>query len=334
MPETDGTEQVSNTELTEAMETSIGDKLAAFKDADEGIEAPAEADTAESQEQEDDDSETLSEPAPDEEGPSDDSEPVEQLPTAPTLPAAQVRSLVAYGWSEAEIAEAMETPNFAATAARIHQNRTQEIQAWAAQGRMNKQGTEQEQTGHQQVPQQLDVDALKEKFGSEELIDELVGPMNAALAELHTMMPQLQAGQQAVEQERLDAARDTVELFFSADNMSPYTSAYGDAKTMTEEQYGNRADLLQMTDNIRTGASMRGQEMTINEAMGYAHEMISGSFKTEAARKEISGKVRKRSSGMSLKPGTQISAKNVPGGNLSVEQIETNARRRLDALGQ
>jgi len=255
---------------------------------------------------------------------------------APTIPAAQVRSLIAYGWTVDEIKSAeVNSPGFASTAAKIHQTRTQEIQKFADMGRQRKQemGDPETSGSPNTLPLTVDKAALIEKYGSEDLVSEVVDPVNKLLEQIQGMLPDLQAGQQAAQMARMESASQQVDLFFTSDIMTPYTNAYGSSqRDMTDDQCGNRNAVLQMADNIRTGAALRDEDIPIHEAMGMAHEIVGGDFKAEVIRKEIKGKVAKRAGGLTLRPGTQTVKK--VGAGVSQEQFEKNIGQRLKALGE
>lgn len=335
------TTEVSENEPSAELISHVDDKLSAIRDAEEGIEAPAEADTAEPSEHVDDDSGDNSEA--DREGAvesdAENGNGEQEQPNAnatPTLPAAQVRSLKAFGWSDDEIAEAIGTPHFAKTVERIHATRAKSTQQWADLGRA-KRDSEQENAGGTeqgagQTSGRIDAAALKEKYGSDELIDELVGPINAAYDRMEAMLPDIQAGQVAMNDANFAAAKASVDQFFKADDMKAYSSAYGaESASLTNDQRGNRERLLEMADYIRVGSDIQGHEMTIHEAMGYAHEVVGSSFKAEAVRKDLSKSVKQRSASITLRPSTVVPGSRT--GSTTPSELEKNVRERLASLG-
>jgi hypothetical protein len=160
----------------------------------------------------------------------------EQTPTKPaaaapttktsTLPAAYVRSLKALEWTDAEIETAAANPAFITTAAKLHQTRNQELAQWAQLGRAKQQETAAQQAANPsrgfQPLAQTDPAALKAKYGNDELIDLLVGPLNATVAQINAMLPVIQQTQQSSVQAHLDTLNRQVESFFGGDELKPY----------------------------------------------------------------------------------------------------------------
>lgn len=324
----DDAPEVENTEDTAEAAEGEEQAVESADDAEPEGEAEVEADDADADADPEGDADA--EPAAEEQQPDD---------SAPTLPAAHVRSLKAYGWSDEDIAAASGTSAFAETAARIHASRVEQTKEWANQGRAHKEA-QPDQSGPAQsakpadIPRRLDADALKDKYGDSELVDDIVNAFNPLLDQIHSALPSLEQGRMAAEQAQLAAARAQVDAFFNAEDMKPYASHYGlSCDDMTEDQQANRIKLLQTADDIRTGATLRGQDLPITQAMSMAHDIVGANFKASAVRQEIRKQMTDRSKGRTLKPGTQAARK--PSATASNEQeIERNARERLAALGK
>lgn len=339
-PEVDASAQIeqSVSAALDAFNTKTDDNAPADADtAEEVVEGVADADDAEDDAEGADaaDAEDNADDAP--EGDDPDAGEQQSNDGAPTLPAAHIRSLKAYGWSDDEIAELQESPLAATTAAKIHAQRTRDIQQWANHGRQQAaQATDAAANPPAKaggVPEKLDIAALREKYGDSDLLDEIVAPINAKLDLINQLLPDLQSGQAVAQQARFEAAKTQVDSFFTSGSMKPYENAYGTSTdSLTDEQKGNRVKLLQTADYIRTGASAQGQEIPIHEAMGMAHEIVGGGFRAEAVRKEIRSQVTQRAKGASLRPGTQISSKKLSTA-ATQEQVISNAAARLASLG-
>lgn len=326
--------QEQTTESTEAVndaESSFEETIAAKLDA-----LGTEDDSAPDAVTADDTAEDATDPADgdgaDGGSSSEDQQPVDNA--APTIPAAHIRSLTAYGWTTEEINAAAGTPTFAATAARIHQTRTAEIQKFAELGRRQKEqaGESASQVGGPAKLGLPDRDALVEKYGSEDLIDEILGPVKALFDQANALLPDMKAGQQAAEDARLAAVRTEVDSFFTASPMVPFAESYGASSAdLTEEQVRNRVKLLQMADNIRNGAALRNEDIPVREAMAMAHDIVGANFKAAAIRKEIRGAVTTKAKSVTVRPGVQSAA---PASKADPEQqLLKNAEERLKALG-
>lgn len=306
--------------------------------AEESVEGVADADDAADDAEGADaaDAEDDADDAPE----GDDPDAGEQQPDdgAPTLPAAHIRSLKAFGWTDDEIAELSASPTAFTVASKVHEQRSRQIQQWANHGRQkaakDPEAADKTPPAANVVPDKLDVEALREKYGDSDLLDEIVGPINAKLELINQMLPDLQSGQAAAQQARMESARAQVDSFFTSDTLKPYESAYGaSSDSLTDEQKANRVKLLQTADYIRTGAGAQGQDIPIREAMSMAHEIVGGDLKSEAVRKEIRGKVTKRGKSASQRPGTQIPSKKL-GPAATQDQVISNAAARLANLGK
>jgi hypothetical protein len=220
-----------------AVESKVSDRLAAAFGGDEDggttddvIETPAEElpaaeeTTTEEQQTTAETTETTEEQQAGEEQPATETQTedagaaAKTTNTAPTLPAAYRRSLKAYEWTDEEIDANLKTlgTKFIETAGRIHKNRNVEIADWAERGRQSRtQSAQQQQT---QAPQQqqsteatglkpVDAAALKKQYGADELIDAIVGPVNATIEQINKMLPAVQQTQAGGTPMGVDAKR-------------------------------------------------------------------------------------------------------------------------------
>lgn len=342
---------------------TVTEKLAALGDDDEVVdqteeteEKPEEIEETEEVDEVTEPDETAKEetktsdkPEADEEPEAEAADEVESEPEAvvksPTLPAAHVRSLKAYDWTNEEIEQAFaDNPDaFAKTAFMVHKNRVRETNNWAAQGREFR-AQEQQQTTptSPQVQKQpsateglsrIDVEALKKDYGDDEvvsgLIDKLAGPMNSTIEALNQIIPHITESRANAQRNEEALIAKQMDVFFGSDEMKPYNQLYGEkAETTTDEQYANRATLLAHADALLVGSGRQGRSLPLVEALDLAHEAVSGEFKTTAIRKEIKSKVKKRSKSITLKPTSKVTPR-TDGKPADRAEMEQRTRQRL-----
>ena len=236
-----------------------------------------------------------------------------------TLPAAYVRTAKARGWEDKEIADfAKATPELALkTFERMHESRTQEIKEWAELGRKtrtNAQGASPSASAPAQVSAPvvtatppalapIDIKAMTEKFGNQELIEALAGPVNAAIA---AMTPLVQGATRAQEQARNTAKENlgkTVQDFFTGSEMKPYADAYGTkVADLTSAQIDQRQKVLETADALIAGAAFQGRQLTVQDALTLAHDSVSSGLKTNIVREQLKTSVTKRQHQITLRP--------------------------------
>jgi hypothetical protein len=228
----------------------------------------------------------------------------------PTLPDSYRRSLKAYGWEDAEIDQNMKVmgPSFLITAQKIHANRNAEIATWADAGRRAREANK----PADQTPQKfeaikpIDGTALKEHYGDDKLIDSLLSPINAVVAQINAMVPAIQQTQQKSQTSELETLGRQIEGFFGGKELQPFTEVYGTAtKTLTPEQITTRNRVLETADALICGARYQGRTLGLGEALTLAHDSISGDYKAKAARQEITSTLQKREKGITLRPGNK-----------------------------
>ena len=242
---------------------------------------------------------------------------VAPAPVVPsTLPAAYVRTAKARGWEDKEIADfAKATPELALkTFERMHESRTQEIKEWAELGRKTRQTPGAPTAASVTAPvvvspaapavlAPIDIKAMTEKFGNQELIEALAGPVNAAIA---AMTPLVQGATRAQEQARSTARENlgkTVQDFFTGSEMKPYADAYGTkVADLTSAQIDQRQKVLETADALIAGAAFQGRQLTVQDALTLAHDSVSSGLKTNIVREQLKTSVTKRQHQITLKP--------------------------------
>jgi hypothetical protein len=345
-----------------ALESTVGDKLAALDWDGIGGDEPAEpkpaakpaaaekdeaateegAEPSEEAEATDDAAATPDEEGAEKEQAEEQPEPQpkgEAKPTGPTLPAAYVRSLKAYGWEDAEIQAAMKADpaNFLVAAQRIHKNRSDETARWAELGRQSR--TQQDQPAGEQKAtparaqiKPVDVEALVEKHGNEDLVREITGPVNEAIAQINAVLPDLMTGVKSVQESRQQTLGRQIDGFFGGDELKPYAEFYGkDSASMSESQVENRNKVLELADALIAGAAQQGRALNVEEALTLAHDSVSGGFKVQAIRKQVKSAVQTRNKGITIRP-TQKGSQANDGPAKNRNELESRTRDRLAAV--
>lgn len=335
--------------VAEAVKTDLASKIQSSFDAvmgndtDDAVETPAaDEPAAETSETEQAAEATEAATAQDEpEASADettdataDNEAAAPAKGAPTLPAAYVRSLKALEWTEAEIAEAAKNPSFITTAAKLHATRNKEVAEWAKLGRAAKEQQSQSQQAQTAQPplvlKPVDAKALKAKYGDEPLIDEIVGPVNAMIEQLHTMLPVVQQTQSRAQQAQLESMGRQIDSFFSGKDMEPYKDEYGtESAKLNEKQLDARKKVLEFADALVGGATQQGRQLSVDQALQMAHDATSGGTKVQAARQQITKQLQARAKGLTLRPGARGSNVAKSG---SRSDLEKRVRSGLSAV--
>lgn len=241
----------------------------------------------------------------------------------PTLPDSHRRSLKAYGWDDSEIDAALtENPDgFRRTASKMHESRVAESQQWAALGRQARQSSTEtddddaiEQPAQRQSKQvrqpinksgrmaEIDTVALKAKYGDDPMVDEIVGPVNAAIKQINQVLPGLTDAVQVVRATQAEQLEKQVDGFFNG--LKNYDKFYGkDTATCSDEQFEKRNAVLGLADAMVVGAAQQGRRISTADAMQLAHESVSASQRERTIREGIRTSVKKRSKSITLKPG-------------------------------
>jgi len=316
----DETEVVESAAVTEtpaestpdrgALESATAERMASvFTDGSEELteETPAEpaAEAAEKTEE----SQSTTEPA-DKTGQAAQPTPGVN-PAAPKLPDAYRRSLKSYGWTDAEVDEASKSPNFLATAQKLHATRTEEIRRISDLGRRQKEQNEAAAKTQAAGPakptlyKKVDVAALRKQYGDEPVIASLEG-LNELVDFANEVRPWMQASQERQRASEVETLGRQIDMFFSDKAMEPYHDMYGKAgATLTDQQLTHRQKVLDTADLLIGGARQMGRSMTLDEALTLAHDSVSGPVKEKAAVASLVRKVQARSAATTLRPASR-----------------------------
>lgn len=258
---------------------------------------------------------------------------------APTLPDSYRRSLKSYGWEDKEIDKNLRVlgTDFINTAAKIHANRNEEVSRWADAGRAARQqthATAQEPAGLQPL-KALDVKALEDHYGKDEMVKEIAGPVNAMIQQINAIIPLIQASQHNAQQSEVEKLSQQIEGFFGDKKLESMREFIGDSsglKPLTESQQKVRNTILEMADALVLGARGQNRRLTLSEALQHSLDSVSGEFKEQGIRKTIKTTMQKRQKGISLQPSGRGKAVVAATGIKDRSQLEKDTRSRLRAI--
>jgi hypothetical protein len=343
-----------------ALETSLGAKMAAFNSADDNydglLDEVAEPEAEEATDEATDDSgedqdftdDTNSEDEGEEVLEVEDTDGVEESNpedslSGLTIPEAHVRSLKAYGYSDEWIAEqsgklGLAFNEFALT---VHGKRNAEVARWAEAGqrkREEQQGQQQQTTESTQTPampslpqalQPIDLNKMSEKYGEQELLEDMLGPVNQVINQLNAVLPGLKQGMQAVERTEQNAVTTRINSFFDSTEIEPYRKLYGGSeKPLSQEQIASRNQMLDMADLILGGAHSQNHDMNFEQALTAAHDVVSADFRETAVRRTIKKEAKTRNRGITQRPSKRVAKPQSTGDDRSDLEARTAARMR------
>lgn len=296
------------------LESNVANRLAAaFGDetpADEAAETSTEETPAEEQTTTDEEEVVETEKVTEDEGAA--AKPEQTGTQAPTLPAAYIRTLKAYEWTDEEIAQNLKVlgSKFVETAAKLHNNRNAEVSKWADAGRQAKAAQQQQQTQQTQtIPTTLtplkpfDITALKEHYGDDKFITEFE-KMNTMVAQVNAILPAVQEVQQRSQTAELETLVRQIDGFFGGKELEPFKGVYGDATSIASNktQQEARNKVLEMADALRVGAEIQGRPLSLGEALTLAHDSLSSGYKVQAVRTTIQKQLKTRNKGITQAP--------------------------------
>lgn len=275
-----------------------------------------------------------------EDAPGSPPEPADKVQSdAPTLPANIRRSLIATGWDEEEIDNNLSVlgPDFIPVAEKVHQKRMDESSQWAAHGRRVREAEPTQEDTSPELSEKLtsmDVEDLKTQYGHDPdmsaLIDKMSAKMNTSIEAINQILPII-AEQRAHQQEATDAAtKDQVDAFFDSSGLASFDGFYGKGRMQDIEGgfYDHRMLVLQQADALQVGAAEQGRSVSMAEALGMAHDIVSGEFQMEALRAEMKTKMQQRAASITLKPGLSDGGDATP---IAGEERPEKSRAQMEA---
>lgn len=260
------------------------------------------------------------EPTPDDEGGSD----VE-------IPDSYIRAAIHSKWSMEDIKRlAKADPELAMkTFEKLYEATNSMSQQFSEIGRVRKQQSIEHPTPQPQPKpakkkvefQTLTKEQLETKFGAgDPMVDVILNQQNMmqAMADQINTQPEVQdlavrEQNLVARQTRVSSAEDRLierqlNAFFQAEDMAMFGEVYGTLKPgqtwedLAPGQERNRLDTIATAESIKIGADLSGYDMTMEDALLKAHLMLTDDYKASMIRKDIMGKVVKRSKSLTLKP--------------------------------
>lgn len=177
----------------------------------------------------------------------------------------------------------------------------------------------------------LDIDKLKGEYDDDNLINDVIKPMNDLLIKMNTKLSSvesqqtntsqgIQDKQKAVDQERKEVIGQQIDTFFNSLKTKEFKDFYGEGSDWVKfkgNQAENRIKLLTLADQIKTGAeyqaglSGKESEMTNERAMNLAHLSLSSFLIEQKVISNVKNSLIKRENSLSLKPsGSRTSSIN------------------------
>jgi len=268
------------------------------------------------------------------------------------LPEAYVQCAVAYGWNREEVLDEFKSnPERALkTFSNIYNARNNASARFAALGRESK---EQVQTTVEEKPvfKPVNIATLREQYGEElnPLID-VIAEQNKALQQFSEQLPGKEVKAEPKQQPVFKSVADEnmveqqIYDFFEADTMKPYGEVYGKlgiGKTWDDLPPGQKVyrwKVLEMADQIAGGATLKGVDMKMAEALESAHLLVTQKYRDQILIDGIQSKVTERSKGITLKPskGKHDPGKTLAGTdatkNRTKEEVISSTQEKLNKL--
>jgi hypothetical protein len=217
--------------------------------------------------------------------------------TSEELPSEYIRSLKAFGLSDADIASGLAAgpQMFMNVAKMLHAARTKEINDFANIGRAK---------GGQQVavppqPQQaataaqglraVDIAAIAKKYNITDsaLLNEIVGPVNQVIAQFTVMA-------EARQQQEIGLLKQQVDAFFASPTMKSYETEYSDA--------ANRDKIIETASYILNGATQAGKQLSVEEALSMAHDATAAPKQRQQRQQAVVQATQQRAAALTHKP--------------------------------
>lgn len=277
----------------------------------------------------------------------------------PQLSEAYYRAVIHEGWKPEEIKEFYEAnPKLATTTfGKIYEAVNRASRDFAAIGRARKEQTlkpKQQPKKEQQEDKKVefkgvDIKKLRKQYPDDPVV-ELVESMQNQNKTLFEKMQDLEDTRSASissQPSSIDnsaainreaaVVEQQIETFFANDDLKGYREFYGilpknstNWDSLTPGQKMNRWAVIEMMDQIKTGAVVTGVEMSIDNALRRAHLSITEPVREQVIRDDIKTKVTKRSKSLTLEPSSAAKSDNVK--SQTKEDLETLTTERLNKV--
>lgn len=177
----------------------------------------------------------------------------------------------------------------------------------------------------------FDAKALIEAHGNEDLINALVGPLNATIEQVNAVAKTLSHSEEFLRSTEEDALATATQEFLTSKEMEPYRDTFGvEVKDLTDAQLESRMELFKQADIIATGAKDHGMDITVQDALLRAHTLVSQGTRDEAIRQSIRDSMTKRTK--TIKSSHQETPASDADQPISDKELEARTKSRMQAL--
>lgn len=256
-------------------------------------------------------------------------EPPKSTPVKPAedeiqFPDAYYRAMIHQEWKPEEIEDLFKTSPEKALALgkKLYDSTNRLSDQFAAVGR--KPVAQPQMVTPKSTFKGLDIAKIAESLGIEEdAAQGLTGEINALLKGQHDELSKLQeslkeaeikASQHNLTPEDKALEKEVDQFFGDKEFLSMYGDFYGteDAlENLTHVQAKRRIGVLERADEILAGATLNGRQMSVQEALNFAHLQVSKDIAESVVRKGIKASLTKRAKSMTLVP-SQASSDSKP----------------------
>lgn len=259
---------------------------------------------------------------------------------SPMLPSGHRRAALARGYTSEEIDYYLETKPDEAVQRfeELFNERRKENEDWSRRGRELRavgQKTSDGDTDDGNKPSEAlthyDAAALIEKHGNEDLINDLIDPLNATIDQVNAVTEKISHSEEFLRNTEINALEVATQDFLKSKEMESFRDTFGvEIKDLTEEQVKNRMDLFGQADIIVAGAKDHGIDITIQDALERAHIIVSQGTRDEGIRQSIRDSLKKRTKTTK----TTHQQTTTPGDNeeVSDEELEKRTEARMKAI--
>lgn len=132
-----------------------------------------------------------------------------------------------------------------------------------------------------------------------EVAERFAAPVMAVLENAKAMQAELGVQRDTARKQQLAAIATTVQDFFTADSMKSFSDFYGKE---FDFQNPNIINVMTQADAIQIGCRAQNIEITAEESLRRAHDMLTASFVGDRIRREIKDSLTQRAKGATLRP--------------------------------
>jgi len=277
----DGNEEVEDEEIEDE---DLEDEDEDIEDDDDELEEDEDGGEDEDEEEDED-----GEPQP---------KKKKKKPETPKLDHALRRAAIHQGWTDDDIERALNADAEGAmkTFKKMHEstNKLSAKFAQLGQNTLNQQIEQQNAPAHPTNEFEEELKAVKEEHGEDSATYKAMKKMADKAS---SAVPAQEVRQQQVEipEESKAQVLKSIDQFMSDEDITMDGEFYGRTdENLTPIQTMHRRELFNLADKIRTGAMVQGEDMSVLEALEFAHMAITAPVMEDKAVKKTQKKLKKR----------------------------------------